>query len=155
MVGDRVLDHLNELFLGGSGPDLVSMEKLDHQTGESLKGTWNSDSRADLDQHILSGLDVDLKLASLVDWRIEQSEQTLVRYVRPSLTDVSPHLPHYTNVVVAVEQVVLFLFAAGPSARANGRFIRFESCIAKDNDESLCIFVIVGDRNVLFGYQLW
>lgn len=53
------------------------MEELDHETSESLEGTWNTDGRADLDENPFGGVDVDLKFASLVDRRVEEREETL------------------------------------------------------------------------------
>lgn len=53
------------------------MEELDHQTGETLEGTWDSDSRADLDEDAFGGMDVDLKFAGLVDRRVEEGKETL------------------------------------------------------------------------------
>lgn len=53
------------------------MEKLDHETGESLEGTWYADAGAHLDEDSFSGVDVDLKLAGLVDRRIKEGQKTL------------------------------------------------------------------------------
>lgn len=77
VVGNRILDHLDELLLGVDGPNLVLVQKLNHQTSESLERTRDADSRADSYEHILGGLNVDLELARFVDWRIEESEQAL------------------------------------------------------------------------------
>jgi hypothetical protein len=33
--------------------------------------------------------------------------------VRPGLADIAPHLAHYANVIVAVEQIVLVFARAG------------------------------------------
>jgi hypothetical protein len=48
------------------------VEELDHETSESLKGTWNADGRINFDEDTFSGMDVDLQLAGLVDWRVEE-----------------------------------------------------------------------------------
>jgi hypothetical protein len=53
------------------------MEQLDHKTSESLEGTWDSDGWADFDENTPGGVDVDLKLACLIDRRIEESKETL------------------------------------------------------------------------------
>jgi hypothetical protein len=71
MIGDRVLDDLDELFVGRGRADLMPMQQLDHETGESLEGTWDAHCRADPDEHILRGVYVDLELARLVDWRVQ------------------------------------------------------------------------------------
>lgn len=47
------------------------MKQLDHETGESLECTWDAHRGADFDEDALCSVDVDLKLASLVDGRIE------------------------------------------------------------------------------------
>lgn len=55
----------------------MSVQELDHESSESLEGTRNAHCRADSYEHILGGVDVDLELARLVDWRVKQCEQTL------------------------------------------------------------------------------
>ena len=53
------------------------MKELDHKTGESLEGTWNTDGWADLDENTFGGMDVDLQLSGLVDRRVEQGKEAL------------------------------------------------------------------------------
>ena len=50
---------------------------MDHQTSESLEGTWDTDGWADFDEYPFSGMDVDLKFACLVDRRVEEGKETL------------------------------------------------------------------------------
>jgi hypothetical protein len=71
VIGDGVLDDLDELFLRRRGADLMSVQELDHESSESLECTRNAHCRADPDEHILGGVDVDLELSRLVDWRVE------------------------------------------------------------------------------------
>jgi len=52
----------------------MSMEELHHQPRESLESARDPDRRADADEHVLGGLDVDLELARLVDGRVEQGK---------------------------------------------------------------------------------
>jgi hypothetical protein len=47
---------------------------LDHETSESLEGTWYPDSGAHLDENSFGGVDINLELACLVDWGIEEGE---------------------------------------------------------------------------------
>lgn len=171
VIGDGVLDYLNKLLLGRSGPDLMSVEQLHHQTSESLECSRNADCWADADQHILRRLNVDLELARLVDWRVEQGEKTLCCHVswrlpqtascthlvcdiRPSLTDVAPHFAHHTDVIVAVEEVVLVFARTWAPPRAVRRLVRLERRIAQDDDHALRVFVVGGDWSVLLGDQL-
>lgn len=74
VIRDWVLDHLDQLLLGRSRPDLVPVQQLHHQTSKSLECTWDAHSRADPDEDVAGGLDIDLKLARLVDRRIKESE---------------------------------------------------------------------------------
>lgn len=67
MVGDGVLDDLEQLLLRGGGADGELVEQLDHQTGEALEGTRNADGGRDFDEDALGGVDVDLELAGLVE----------------------------------------------------------------------------------------
>jgi hypothetical protein len=77
VVGDGVLDDLQQLLLRRSGADGQSVKELDHQTGEALKCTGNADGRADFDQDTLCCVDVDLEFAGLVERRVEEGEETL------------------------------------------------------------------------------
>lgn len=74
VIGDWVLDHLDQLLLGGSRPNLMPVQQLHHQTSKSLECTWDAHGRADADEDVARSLDVDLKLARLVDGRIKESE---------------------------------------------------------------------------------
>ena len=77
VVGDGVLDDLQKLFLRCGRADGQSVKKLDHQTSEALEGTGNADGGADFDQDTLCCVNVDLKLASLVERRVEEGKKTL------------------------------------------------------------------------------
>lgn len=148
------------------------MEQLHHETSESLECPRDADGWADSDEHVLGRLNVNLELAGLVDWRVEQGEQTLrshvswpapsatrrthlVCYIWPRLTNVAAHLPHDTNVIVAVEEVVLVLTRTRASARAMRRLICLEGGIAENDDQALGIFVVGGYGNMLLCYQPW
>lgn len=60
------------------------MQQLHHQTSESLKGTWDSDSRRDLDQDAFGCVDIDLQSASFVDGRIQKGKKALRQQERIS-----------------------------------------------------------------------
>ena len=45
-------------------------------------------------------------------------------------TDVAAHLPHYTDVIIAVEEIVLVFTSTGPSARAVRRLVRLKGGVA-------------------------
>lgn len=77
MVGDGVLDDLDELLIGSGRADLVTMQQLDHETGEALESTRDAHGGVHLNEHATSRLDVDLQFAPFVDGRIEQGEQAL------------------------------------------------------------------------------
>lgn len=67
VIGDWILNDLDELLLGGGRSDLMPMEQLDHQASESLEGTWDPDRGADLNEDIPRSVNVDLKLAGFID----------------------------------------------------------------------------------------
>ena len=71
MVGDWILDYLEELLLRVCGADRKPVEELDHETGETLEGTRDSYRRAHFDENASRGVDVNLELPSLVDWRVK------------------------------------------------------------------------------------
>ena len=53
------------------------MQKLYHQASKTLKRTWDANGRADFDQDAFRGMDIDLKLPSLVHGRVEKGKQAL------------------------------------------------------------------------------
>lgn len=77
MVGDWVLDDLEELFLGIGGANGEAMQQLDHQTGETLESSGNADGGVDFDQDALGSVDENLKPTGLVDGGVEQSKKAL------------------------------------------------------------------------------
>jgi hypothetical protein len=81
MVGNGILNHFDEFLLGRCRADLMSMQKLHHQTRESFECSRDADGRANSDEHILGRVYVDLQLAGLVDRRIEERKETLYRHV--------------------------------------------------------------------------
>lgn len=120
VVGDGVLDDLQQLFLGVDRSNRESMEQLHHETCKAFERSRDSHGRADLDQHPLGGVDEDLQLAGLVDGRVEESEKTLhvevssfttlfsgrcshlMGDVGSGVTDVAAHLAHDSDVFIAV-----------------------------------------------------
>jgi len=77
VVGDGVLDHLQQLLLRVSGADGQTVEQLDHQTRKTLEGSGNADGGVDFNQNTLGSVDEDLQAASLVDGRVEEGKKTL------------------------------------------------------------------------------
>jgi hypothetical protein len=75
-------------------------------------------------------------------------------YVWPCLTDIAAHFSHYTNVVVAIEEVVLVFTRSRASTRAVRGLVSLESGIAQHYDETLGVLVICGDRSVLLRDKL-
>lgn len=67
VVGDGVLDDLEQLLLRVGGADGQSVEQLDHQTGEPLERSRNAHGGIDLDENALGRVNEDLKAASLID----------------------------------------------------------------------------------------
>jgi hypothetical protein len=51
--------------------------KLTHQSGESFEGAGDPGFGVDLDQNVLSRVDVDLKKSSFVQGTVKQVEETL------------------------------------------------------------------------------
>ena len=49
MIGDGVLDDLEQLFLRIGGANREPMQELDHETSKSLECTWNSNTWVHLD----------------------------------------------------------------------------------------------------------
>lgn len=185
VVRDRVLDDPKQLFLRVSRPDGEPVQQLHHQAGEALECTRDADGRRDLDQNIFRRQDVDLELASFVDRRIEEGEEALypvsaqghrlagsgyapqpqrgcvanlVGDVGPRIADVAVHLPHDTNVLVAVQERIFFVPVGGahPVRRATlrGGTVGLEARIGKHNNQSPRILVRRCDGIMLLGDEL-
>lgn len=90
MVGDRVLDNLEKLFLRVGRTDGESVEQLHHETGEPLECSRDTDGRVDFDQDALGGVDENLEPTGLVHGGVEKSEQTLRWISGDSLTLLLP-----------------------------------------------------------------
>jgi len=126
------------------------VEKLDHQTGESLEGTWYADRWADFDEHALGGMDVDLKLACLVDRGIEEGKETLrqsafvvilshssanlVSDIRSGITDVAIHLAHDADMFIYPEPRISIAF----KLQAVESYPNLEDCISLPSGHPVC-----------------
>lgn len=74
MVGDGILDDFEKLLLRSSRSDGELVQELDHETCETLERTRDAHGWGNLDENAFGGVDVDLKLASLVDGRVQKGE---------------------------------------------------------------------------------
>ena len=61
-------------------------------------------------------------------------------YVWTSIADVSVHLPHHANVLVAIEQGI-FLVPAPSTSRSMRSLVCFETGVGENYDQSLSILV--------------
>lgn len=77
MVGNGILNNLEELLVRVGALNRKAVEKLDHQTSKTLESARNADGWRNLDENALCRLNVDLELASLVDGRIKKCEEAL------------------------------------------------------------------------------
>lgn len=141
------------------------MQELHHEAGETLKGSRDANRRRHLDEDTLGRVDVYLELAGLVDGRVQEGQealeravsmvlgwpsgvksQDLVRDVGARVADVSIHLAHHTDVLIAVEERVLVLAVDASAAGATMRgLVSLEAGIGQDHNEPLR--VLVGGRN--------
>lgn len=79
----------------------------------------------------------------------------LVGDIRAGITNVSVHLPHDTNVLVAVEQRILVVALHAHAATATVRcLISLETGIGEDDNESLRVLVALCDGQLLLSYEL-
>lgn len=77
MVGDGVLDDLQQLLLRVGGTNGETVKQLHHQTSETLESSGNANGRIDLDQDSFGGVNKNLEATCLVHGGIKQGEQTL------------------------------------------------------------------------------
>lgn len=80
-------------------------------------------------------------------------ESNLMCDIRPSLTDISVHLAHHTNVFIAVEQRVFFI-PTRAIATTVGSTICFQAGMGEDDNQALGFLVIWRNRDMLFSDKL-
>lgn len=79
----------------------------------------------------------------------------LVGDIRAGITDVSVHLPHDTNVLIAVEQRVLVVALHAHAAATTVRsLVGLETGIGEDDNEPLRVLVALCDGQLLLSYEL-
>lgn len=77
----------------------------------------------------------------------------LVGDVWTRITDVAAHLPHDTNMLVAVEKRVLVLLSDTAASAMRG-LVRLKTGIGEDDDEALRVLVAMGNGLRLFCNKL-
>lgn len=75
--------------------------------------------------------------------------------VRSRLADVSVHLAHNANVLIAVQKrVFVFSLDAHVARTCVGGFVCLETGVGQDNDQASRIPIVGSYRNMLFGNEL-
>jgi hypothetical protein len=131
------------------------MKQLNHETGETLEGTWDSNCGADFDKNAFGGVDVNLELPSLVDRGVEECQKALVRDIWSGIADVAVHLAHDTDMLVTIEERVLLVTLLTWSAATMGSLVSLETRIGQNYNQSLCVLVRAGDWDMLLSNELW
>lgn len=70
-----------------------------------------------------------------------------MRDIWPSVADISAHLSHDSNVLVAVQEREFFILST--RFAGVGSFVGLETRIRQDDDQSLGVFISGSDRSVL------
>lgn len=77
VVRDRVLDDLEQLLLRVCRADRQPVKELNHQTGEPLEGSGDTDGGVHFDQNPFGGVNENLQSSGLVDGRVEEGQEAL------------------------------------------------------------------------------
>jgi len=77
MVRDGVLDNLQQLLLGVCRADRQPVKELNHQTGEPLESSGNTDGGVHFNQNPFGGVNVNLQSSGLVDGRVKEGQEAL------------------------------------------------------------------------------
>jgi hypothetical protein len=80
-----------------------------HEPAKPLERARNPYVRVHLDKRTLCGVYVNLQQASLVQRRVEQCQETLMRDVGPSVSDITTSLGEDALMIVAIEERVFGL----------------------------------------------
>jgi hypothetical protein len=78
----------------------------------------------------------------------------LMRDIGAGVTDVSIHLPHHSNMLVAIQERVFFISCSTASTSMSGS-VRLEAGVRQYDDQPLRVLVICWDRNMLLRSQPW
>lgn len=70
MVCNGILDDFQQFLLRVDRSNGQFMKQLDHETGETFKGSGNSNCGAHFDENTFGGVDVNLEATGLVDRRV-------------------------------------------------------------------------------------
>ena len=70
MSSHGVFDDFHQSFFRISRANLHGMQQLDHQSRKSLVRPWHSHSRVHLDKHILCGVDENLDIREIINFRV-------------------------------------------------------------------------------------
>lgn len=74
--------------------------------------------------------------------------ENLMRDIWTGVTDVSVHFPHDSNMFVTIKQRV-FLLSGSAGSTSMSRPVRLETRIRQHDDQSLRVFIICWDGNML------
>lgn len=77
VIGDGILDDLQQLLLRIGRADGEPVKELNHQPGKPLESPRNTHRGVHFNQNSLGGMDKNLKLASLVNGGIEKGQEAL------------------------------------------------------------------------------
>lgn len=77
VIGNGILDDLQQLLLRVGRADGEPVKELNHQPGKPLEGPRNTHRGVHFNQNPLGGMDKNLKLAGLVDGGVEKGQETL------------------------------------------------------------------------------
>ena len=97
------------------------MKQLDHETSKSLECPGYSNGWGNFDQDALGGVDVYLEFSCFIDRGVEEGKQALSSSVsadasktaqethlmcniRSSIANISSHLSHDSNMLIAVQE---------------------------------------------------
>jgi len=71
--------------------------------------------------------------------------------IRSSITDISIHLLHNSNMLITIQKRVFLLF---PISTSTGRFVGLEAGMREDDDQALCLLICRRNGNLLLGDEL-
>jgi hypothetical protein len=79
-------------------------------------------------------------------------ESYLVSNIRASFADITVHLAHDTNVLIAVQQRELLIL--GATTAAGNRLVGLQTGIGEDHDQTLSVLVMGWNRSMLLSNEL-
>ena len=137
MVGYWVFDDFEKLFSALRRSDRELVQQLNHQSRKTLKRARNTRMRMHFNKNIVSRADVHLQMTSLVQWRVQKRQKTLMRDIGAHFGYFATSFSQHICMVVTVHQLIRCVVALLAVLDLDG----LQRRVFQDHDKTRFLFV--------------